>query len=112
VSSRPPQNGSPFWLDAVRRLERTVGVPVERFVTSDAYFDMLPQLRRAQAQLEEAVAGMTEEWYRLFNFPSGKEVRQLREQLSRVERQLDRLTKQVADGGTPRRTPRKTDQTD
>ncbi|NUR76772.1 MAG: hypothetical protein HOQ28_10875 [Thermoleophilia bacterium] len=102
----------PFWLDAVRRFERAIGVPVERFVTSDAYFDLLPHLKRAQSQLEDAVAAMTEEWYRLVNLPSGSDVRQMREQLSRMERQIERLTKQLADrdatGPTP--TVRKRDQ--
>jgi len=94
-------NGVPLWLEAVRRLERTVGVPVERFVTSEAYFDLLPQLRRAQAQLEELAAGATEHWYRLLNLPSGSEVRRLREQLSRMERQVEKLTKQLSDRDAP-----------
>ena len=96
-SGRGGGSGTPLWLDAVRRFERIVGVPVERFVTSDTYFDLLPQLRRAQAQLEDAVVSLTEDWYRLLNVPTGSDVRQLREQLSRMERQLERLTKQVAD---------------
>jgi hypothetical protein len=94
-------NGVPFWLEAVRRFERTVGVPVEKFVTSDAYFDLLPQLRRAQGQLEELAVGATEHWYRLLNLPSGSDVRQLREQLSRMERQVEKLTKQLADRDAP-----------
>lgn len=87
----------------MRRLERAIGVPVERFVTSDAYFDLLPHLRRTQEQVEELVAAATEPWYRLLNLPSGSEVRQLREQLSRVERQVDKLAKQRT--GTARRPP-------
>lgn len=87
----------------MRSLERRIGVPVERFVTSDAYFDLLPHLRRTQDQLEELLAAATEPWYRLLNLPSGSDVRQLREQLSRVERQLDKLAKQSA--GSTRRPP-------
>jgi hypothetical protein len=86
-----------LWLDAVQRFERMVGVPVERFVTSDTYFDLLPRLRRAQGQIEHLVASVTDDWYRLMNVPTGTDVRQMREQLSRMERQLERLTKQVAD---------------
>jgi len=101
-------NGVPFWLEAVRSFERAVGVPVERFVTSDAYFDLLPHLNRTQAQLEELAAGATERWYRLLNLPTGSDVRQLREQLSRVERQVEKLTKQLADReAAPTRSPRK-----
>jgi hypothetical protein len=95
------ENGIPLWLEAIRRLERTIGVPVERFVTSDAYFDLLPQLRSAQAQFEELAASATEHWYRLLNLPTGSDVRQLREQLSRMERQVEKLTKQLADREAP-----------
>jgi hypothetical protein len=97
-------NNTPLWLDAVRRFERLVGVPVERLVTSDAYFDTLPKLRRAQAQVAEYVASVTDDWYRLFNLPAGSDVRRMREQLSRMERQLQKLTKELAesrDGAKP-----------
>jgi hypothetical protein len=109
MSSTKAGNGIPLWLEAVRRLERAVGVPVERLVTSDAFFDLLPHVRRAQAQLEELVAAMTDEWYRLLNIPSGSDVRQMREQISRMERQLAKLTKQLAEreGAAPTRTARK-----
>jgi hypothetical protein len=102
------KNSIPRWLEAVRSFERAVGVPVEKFVTSDAYFDLLPQLRGAQAQLEELAVTATDRWYRLLNVPTGSDVRQLREQLSRVERQVEKLTKQLADReGATRPTPRK-----
>ena len=66
-------------------------------MTSEAYFDVLPHLRRAQAQLQETVAALTDEWYRLLNLPTGSDQRQMREQLSRMERQIEKLTKQLAD---------------
>ena len=90
-------NGTPRWLEAIRNFERAIGVPVERFVTSETYFDLLPHLTRAQAQLEELAAAATDHWYRLMNFPSGTDVRQMREQMSRMERQIEKLTKQLAD---------------
>ncbi|HEY2936344.1 MAG TPA: hypothetical protein VGJ25_07075 [Gaiellaceae bacterium] len=100
-STRPEP---PLWLDAVRRFERLIGVPVERLVTSDAYFDAMPKLRRAQAQVADLVASFTEDWFRLLNLPAGSDVRRMREQLSRMERQLEKLTKELAarqDGGRP-----------
>ena len=97
-SNNRSDTGVPLWLAGIRRFERAVGVPVERFLTSDAYFDLMPQLRRAQAQTADLVASMTDEWYRLFNVPSGSDVRQIREQLSRLERQVDKLAKNLADG--------------
>src|SRR4051812_46573210 len=96
----PTRPRTPLWLDAVRRLERAVGVPVERALTSDQYFDMLPLLRRSQAQMAELVANATDDWYRLFNIPAGSDVRRMREQMSRMERQLEKLSKQLADRET------------
>ena len=87
-NGRPP---TPFWLDAVRRFERAIGVPVERAVTSETYFDLLPYLRRAQAHVESTMATLTDEWYRLLNIPTGSDVRQMRTQLARMERQLQRI---------------------
>jgi hypothetical protein len=110
-NGRPP---TPSWLDLVRRLERAIGGPVERAVTSEKYFDLLPLARRARAQVEEAVASVTEEWYRLLNLPTGKDVRQLRTQLARMERQLERLVKQLDDAqASPKRpSARKRNATD
>lgn len=109
----PSENGAPGWLAAVRKLERAIGVPVERLVTSDAYFDLLPQLKRAQAQLEEMSAAATESWYRLLNVPTGTDMRQMREQLSRLERQVEKLTKQLAARESATRpAPRKRTPTD
>lgn len=113
-SSGNGRPSSPLWLDAVRRFERAIGRPVERAVTSEAYFDLLPFARRAYAQVEETVAAVTEEWYRLMNFPTGNDVRQLRTQLSRMERQLERLAKELEDARKPAKRPaaRKPDETD
>jgi hypothetical protein len=114
-TSPPPsaraQVQAPLWLAAVRHFERLVGVPVERMVTSDAYFDAVPKLRRAQTQMADFVASITDDWFRLYNLPSGSDVRRMREQLSRMERQLEKLTKELADsrdGGNPTAGKRKT----
>jgi hypothetical protein len=101
-NGRPP---SPIWLDAIRRLERAVGRPAERWLTSDTYFDLLPYARRAQAQLEATVAAMTEEWYRLMNVPTGSDLRQMRTQLARMERQLQRMAKALEDARAEAETP-------
>jgi hypothetical protein len=113
-NGRPPRPPTPLWLDAVRRLERAVGAPVERALTSDQYFDMLPLLRRTQTQMAEFVASVTDDWYRLLNVPAGSEVRRMREQLSRMERQIEKLSKQLADReaaeAAPSRARRKRDE--
>src|SRR3954447_10634514 len=114
ANGRPTRPPTPAWLDAVRRLERAVGVPVERALTSDQYFDVLPLIRRTQTQMTEFVASVTDDWYRLFNIPAGSDVRRMREQMSRMERQLEKLSKQLADreaaDAPPSRARRKRDE--
>jgi hypothetical protein len=40
---------------------------------------------------------MTEEWLHLLNIPAASDVKRLREQLARTERQLGRLAKELAE---------------
>ena len=40
---------------------------------------------------------MTEEWLHVLNVPASSDVKRLREQLARVERQLGRLAKEIED---------------
>jgi hypothetical protein len=94
----------PLWLKLVLRFERAIGVPVESAVRSDAYFDFLTHANRTRARLTELTEGWSQEWLRLFNLPAGSDVRQLREQLARVERQLAEIAKDIDqhDGGRSR----------
>lgn len=85
----------PLWLKLVIRFERAIGVPVESAVRSDAYFDLLTHANRTRARLTELTESWSREWLGLLNLPAGSDVRQLREQLARVERQLAELAKDV-----------------
>jgi hypothetical protein len=90
------QNKSP-WLSLVQRLERAIGVPVETAVRSDAYFDLLTHATRVRKQLGGTFETMSAEWLSLFNLPAGSEIRKLREQVSRMERELAELSKSVGE---------------
>jgi hypothetical protein len=85
----------PLWLQLVLRFERAIGVPVESAVRSDRYFDLLTHANRTRARLTEMVEGVTQEWLHLLNLPASSDVKRLREQLARVERELRRLAKEV-----------------
>jgi hypothetical protein len=87
----------PGWLDLVLRLEREIGSRLERVVRSDEYFELTGQLNRARKRFSDRFEGVQEEWLHLFNVPAGTDVRRLREQLSRVERELETLTLRLAD---------------
>ena len=86
----------PLWLDAVRKFERAIGDPIESVVTSEAFFDAMTRFKRAQSQVTDKVENVTNDMYRMFNIPAGSDVRKLREQLSRMERRLEALSKELA----------------
>ena len=95
MNAKQPPPGQPLWLQLILRFERAIGVPVESAVRSDTYFDLVAHANRTRARLTELTEGLTQEWLRLFNLPAGSEVRRLREQLARVERQLGELAKDL-----------------
>jgi hypothetical protein len=94
MASKP---ATPTWLEAVQRFERAIGEPIEEFVRSDTYFDLMTQAKRARARFTRVFEEVQEEWLHLFNLPAASDVRRLREQLGRVERRLDQVARDVAD---------------
>ena len=87
----------PFWLKTIIRLERAVGERVEAAVRSDSYFDVVTQMNRARARMTGVAEGVSREWLHLWNLPANTDIRNLREQLARMERRLNALRKEVAD---------------
>lgn len=88
---------SSSWLELVQRLERAIGEPIEAFVGSDAYFDLMTQVNRGRARLARSFEEFAAQWLHFFNIPAATDVRRLREQLSRLERQVNRIAKDLAD---------------
>jgi hypothetical protein len=93
------------WLDFVQRLERTIGEPVETWVRSDSYFDVLTQVNRARQRLTNSFEDLAEQWLHTFNLPAASDVRRLREQLGRLERTVERLAKDVEDRAEAKAPP-------
>jgi hypothetical protein len=106
VAQMSSDDAPPFWLEAVRRFERAIGVPVESAVRTDAYFDLVTQANRARARMTRTFEDLSEQWLHLFNLPAASEVRRLREQLGRVERKLNRVAKDLADPEEAAEAPR------
>lgn len=88
-------SGPPLWLQAVHRLERAVGGPIESVVHSDSYFDTVARANRARSRAIGAVEGVSRRCLHLVNLPAGSDVRRVREQLSRMERRLNALTDEL-----------------
>jgi len=96
-NDRKPRDPAAQWVELIQKWERAIGEPVEQFVRSDAYFDAMTQVNRARAHLTRRFEGVWEEWLHLFNMPAATDVRRLREQLSRLERQVNRIAKELQD---------------
>lgn len=85
----------PRWLQLVLGLERAIGKPIESAVRTDAYFELVTQANRARARAMKLTEAWTREWLHLLNLPAESDVRRLQTQLSRVERSLGKLAKEV-----------------
>jgi len=85
----------PLWLKLVLRLERAVGGPVESAVHSDAYFDAVAELNRAQRRLTGAVESVSKRGLHLLNLPAGTDIRRVREQMARMDRRLVQISKEL-----------------
>jgi hypothetical protein len=96
-NDKKPRDPAAPWLELIQKWERAIGEPVEQFVRSDAYFDAMTQVNRVRAHLTRRFEGVWEEWLHLFNMPAATDVRRLREQLSRLERQVNRIAKGLED---------------
>jgi hypothetical protein len=87
----------PRWLQFVHKFERTIGVPVEAWVRSDAYFDLVTQAGRASGRWFRGLQELQREWLHMLNLPTNTDVTSVREQLARVERRLAEIGKEIAD---------------
>jgi hypothetical protein len=90
-------SNQPLWLKAVHKIERAVGEPIEAAVRTDTYFDLVTKATRATSQARRTVVGTSTRVLHLFNLPADDDVRRLREQLSRMERRLNRLSDDVSE---------------
>jgi hypothetical protein len=87
----------PLWLRVVHRLERTIGEPLESALHSDTYFDLVTELLRLRARTERTLEGASRRVLHLLNLPAGSDIRRLREQLARIDRQLAQLAQLAND---------------
>ena len=83
------------WLKLVLRLERAIGAPIESAVHSDAYFDVVAELNRGTRRVTGAVESVSKRGLHLLNLPAGTDIRQVREQLARMDRRLLQISKEL-----------------
>jgi hypothetical protein len=86
---------TPLWLKGVLKAERLVGSRVESAVHSGTYFDLVTQARRSTRRATRTVEEVSRRVLHLANLPAGTDIRRVREQLSRMERRLADLAKEL-----------------
>jgi hypothetical protein len=86
-----------LWLRVVQQLERTIGEPLESALHSDTYFDLITEMLRVRARTGRTLEGVSRRMLHLLNLPAGSDLRRVREQLIRVERNLAVLSKELDD---------------
>jgi len=84
-----------MWLKLVLRAERLVGERVEAAVHSGTYFDVATRAKRTTAKASATVEGISRRALHLANLPAGTDIRRVREQLSRMERRIVELSKEL-----------------
>jgi hypothetical protein len=87
----------PLWLRVVLRAERAIGQPVESAVRSDIYFDVVSTTTRVRRKAQGAAEGASRRCLHLLNLPAGSDIRNVRQQLARIERRLNQLSDEVSD---------------
>jgi len=96
-------SNSPLWLKAVHKIERAVGEPIEAAVRTDTYFDVVTKATRATSKAKRTVVATSTRVLHVLNLPADSDVRRMREQLTRMERRLNRLSEDVSElDGSPR----------
>jgi hypothetical protein len=93
----------PLWLQAILKLERAIGEPVEAAVHSDTYFDVISATNRVRRQVTGLAEGVSRRALHLINLPAGSDIRKMRQQLARMERRLNQLSDDVSELEEPRR---------
>jgi hypothetical protein len=87
----------PLWLRAILRLERAIGQPVESAVRSDTYFDLITTTTHVRRRAAGAAEGVSRRCLHMLNLPAGSDIRNVRQQLARIERRLNELSDEVAE---------------
>jgi hypothetical protein len=92
---------NPLWLRAVLRVERAIGEPIESAVRSETYFDVVSKTTRVRRTVVGTAEGVSRRCLHLLNLPAGSDIRNMRQQLARMERRLNQLSDEVSDLDEP-----------
>ena len=81
----------PLWRSAFDAAERAVGPRLERGVQTGTFADALALATRSQAGVRRLLERRTRQVWHLVNLPAGSDVRRLRADVLRLQRELTAL---------------------
>lgn len=90
----------PTWRRAFDTVERGVGMPLERLVRSDRFFDAVALATRSRAQANHQLERVSRRALHLLNIPTATDVRRLGDQVNRMDRRIVALRKDLAEDET------------
>jgi hypothetical protein len=88
-------SGRPLWRLVFDHVERTVAGPLEAIVRSDAFFDAVTISTRTRRETAAQVERLSRRGLHLLNLPAGSDMRRLGEQVTRLDRHVRELSKQL-----------------
>jgi hypothetical protein len=89
---------APWWRKPYDAAERRVAPPLERLVQSPSFAEVTAGVMRLRATTRNWAEQRSRRLWHAANLPAGSDVRQLRDQLTALERQMRRLTAESEDG--------------
>jgi hypothetical protein len=88
--------GSPRWRQAYDAVERTVAARLEAVIRTDEFAHATAWAARAQSALRSQVDAASARLWHLVNLPAGSDISRLRVQVGELDREVRRLTLQLA----------------
>jgi hypothetical protein len=87
--------GKPPWRIVFDAVERSVATPLETIVRSELFFDLVALSTRTRKGTVARTERLSRRALHLMNLPAGSDMRRLGEQVTRLERRVMSLSKQL-----------------
>jgi hypothetical protein len=91
----PPR--PPTWRRAFDTVERGVGMPLERLVRSERFFDVVTLATRSRSGVNRQLERVSRRALHLLNIPTATDVRRLSDQVNRMDRRVVAMRKDLSE---------------
>lgn len=87
----------PVWLRGLLKLERAIGQPLEAAIQSDRFLAGITLLTHLRSGTVRSLDAFSSKGLHAMNLPAYSDLRRLRDQLARLDRELRGVAKQLED---------------